>query len=99
MRHYMKRIYDIDIKLALSRETIPKKNKRWTEKEPEIRQDFIWGAGSSAIETINKGEFNTDPDTINTEKPNATKRNTYHSRRDFEQHKTKKKHQKNTGGN
>ena len=28
----------------------------------------MWGAGPSAIETITKGEFNTDPDTINTGK-------------------------------
>ena len=59
-------------------------------KESEIRQDFIWGAGPSAIETITKGEFNTDPDTINTEKLiqlfkdyYMPKRNTYHSRGDF----------------
>ena len=37
-------------------------------KEPELGQDFIWGAGPLAIETITKGELNTDPDTINTEK-------------------------------
>ena len=30
---------------------------------------FIWEAGQSAIETIIKGECNTDPDTINTERP------------------------------
>ena len=59
-------------------------------KEPEIRQDFIWGAGPSAIETITKREFNTDPDTINTDKLiqlfkdyYMPKRNTYHSRGDF----------------
>ena len=61
-----------------------------TEKEPEIRQDLIWGAGPSAIENITKGEFNTDPDTINTERLlqlfkdyYMPKRNTYHSRGDF----------------
>ena len=43
-----------------------------------------------AIETITKGEFNTDPDTINTEKliqlfkdDYMPKRNTYHTREDF----------------
>ena len=40
MRHYIKRIHDIDIKPALSGETIPT-NNAWTEKEPTIRQDFI----------------------------------------------------------
>ena len=89
LRHYIKRIHDIDIKPALSGETMPTSNE-WTTKEPEIRQDFIWGAGPSAIETITKGEFNTDPDTIKTEKLvqlfkdyYMPKRNTYHSRGDF----------------
>ena len=67
MGHYIKRIHDIDIKPALSGGTKPK-NNGWTEKEPIIWQAFIWGAGPSAIEAITKGEFNTDPDTINTEK-------------------------------
>ena len=87
--HYIKRIHDIDIKPALSGETMPTSNE-WTAKEPEIRRDFIWGAGPSAIETITKGEFNTDPDTINTERLiqlfkdyYMPKRNTYHSRGDF----------------
>ena len=52
---------------TLSGETIPTSNE-WRTKEPEIRQDFTWGAGRSAIEKITKGEFNTDPDTINAEK-------------------------------
>ena len=89
LRHYIKRIHDIDIKPALSGETMPTSTE-WTTKEPEIRQDFIWGAGPSAIETITKGEFNTDPDTINTERLiqlfkdyYMLKRNTYHSRGDF----------------
>ena len=89
MRHYIKRIHDIDIKPALSGETMPT-NNGWTEKEPTIRQDFIWGAGPSAIKRISKGEFNTDPDTINTEKLTQLfkdyympKRNTYHNRGDF----------------
>ena len=84
LRHYIKRIHDIDIKLALSGETMPTSTE-WTAKEPEIRQYFIWGAGPSAIETITKGEFNADPDTINTEKLiqlfkdyYMPKRNTYH---------------------
>ena len=47
----------IDIKLALSGETIPTSN-RWTEKEAGIRRDLIWGAGPSAIENITKGEIN-----------------------------------------
>ena len=67
MRHYIKRIHDIDIYPASSGEAMPT-NNGWTEKEPTIRQDFIWGAGPCAIEIISKGEFNTDPDTINTEK-------------------------------
>ena len=89
LRHYIKRNYDIDIKPAISGETIPASN-RWTEKEPEIRKDLIWGAGPSAIENITKGEFNTDPETINTERLlqlfkgyYIPKRNTYHSRGDF----------------
>ena len=40
----------------------------WDTKEPGIGQDFVWGAGQSAIEIITKGEFNTDPDTIKTDK-------------------------------
>ena len=67
IRNYIKRIHDIEIIPALSGETIPTNNGR-TETEPIIRQDFIWGAGPSAIEIITKGEFNTDPDTINTVK-------------------------------
>ena len=59
-------------------------------KDLEIRQDFIWGAGPSAIETITKGKFNTDPDTINTTKLiqqledyYMPERNSYHIRGDF----------------
>ena len=86
--HYIKRIYNIDIKPVLSGETIPRSNE-WTTKEPEIRKYFIWGAGPSAIETITKGELNTDHDTIITEKLirlfkdyYMPKRNTYHSQGD-----------------
>ena len=60
------------------------------EKEPEIKQDFIWEAGPLAIETITKGEINTDSDTINTERLMKLlkdyylpKRNAYHSLGDF----------------
>ena len=88
MRHYIKRIHDIDIKPALSGETMPT-NNGWTERDT-IRQDFIWGAGSSAIEIISKGDFNTDPETINTKKLiqlfkdyYMPKRNTYHNRGEF----------------
>ena len=66
-RHYVKRIHNIDIKEILTDNTVPT-DENWNTKEPEIRQDFIWSAGPSAIETITKGEFNTDPDTIKTEK-------------------------------
>ena len=76
-------------KTGLIRGKIPTSNES-TTKEPEIRQDFIWGAGPLAIETITKREFNTDPDTINTEKLiqlfqdyYIPKRKTYHSREDF----------------
>ena len=89
MRQYIKRIHDIDKTPALSGETIPMNNGR-TEKEPMIRQKFIWAAGPSTIKTITKGEFNTDPDTINTEKLiqlfkdyYIPERNTYRSRGDF----------------
>ena len=81
-------MHNIDIKPALSGETIPASNEK-TTKEPEIRQD-IWGAGPLAIETISKGEFNTDLDTTNTEKLiqllkayHMPKQNTHHSRVDF----------------
>ena len=56
MRNYIKPIQDMDIKPGLSGETMPA-NNGWTEKEPTIRQEFIWGAGPSAIEIISKGEF------------------------------------------
>ena len=89
LRHYIKRIYNIDIKPILTNDTVPTGDP-WNTKEPDIRQDFIWGAGPSAIEIITKGEFNTDPDTITTDKLiqlfkeyYMPKRNTYHSRGDF----------------
>ena len=89
MRHYIKRIHNIDLEPALSGETITT-NHGWTEKEPIKRQDFIWGAGPYAIETITKGAINTEPDTIKTEKLiqlfkdyYMPKRITYHSRGDF----------------
>ena len=89
LRQYIQRIYNIDIKPASSGETVPTSNE-WTTKEPDIRQDFIWRAGPSAIETNTKREINTDPDTINTEKLiqlfkdfYMPKQNTYHSRGDF----------------
>ena len=88
-RHYIKRIHNIDIKPKLTDDTVPTSDP-WNTKEPEIRQDFIWGAGPSAIEIITKGEFNTDPDTIKTDKLiqlfreyYLPKRITYHSRGDF----------------
>ena len=50
----------------------------------------MWDTGPSAIEIITKGEFNTDPDTIKTDKIiqlfreyYMPKRNTYHSRGDL----------------
>ena len=104
LRHYVKRIYNSDIKPALSGETIPTSNS-WTEKEPKIRQDLVWGLGPSAIENKTKGEFNRDPDTIKTERLlqqfkyyYMSNQNTYHSRGDFfwaKQAETKP--QKNTG--
>ena len=39
MGHYIKRLYDIDVKSALSGETIPT-NNGWTEKEPTTRHNF-----------------------------------------------------------
>ena len=88
LRHYIKRIYNIDIKPILTNDTVPTGDP-WNTK-PDIRQDFIWGAGPSVIEIITKGEFNTDPDTITTDKLiqlfkeyYMPKRNTYHSRGDF----------------
>ena len=85
----MKRIHDIDTKPALFGETI-RTNNGWTEKEPTLRQDFIWGAGPSTIEMITKGDFNTDPNTNNTGKLiqlfkdyYMPQRNVYHSRGDF----------------
>ena len=53
LQHYIKRVYDIGIKPTLSCETI-RPNNKWTQKEPEIRQDFIWGAGLIAIATITR---------------------------------------------
>ena len=60
---------------------------RGIQKKTEFRQDFIWDAGPSAIEIISKDEFNTDLDTIETDKLiqifreyYMPKRNTYHSR-------------------
>ena len=109
LRHYIKRIYNINKKPALSGETKPTSNE-WTTKETETRQDFIRGAGPPAIQTITEGEFNTDPDTINTEKLiqlfkdyYVPKRNTYHSTTakeiSFGQNKKKIRRRKNTGEN
>ena len=89
LRHYTKRIYNIDIKPILTDDTVPTGDP-WNTKKPDIRQDFIWGAGPSAIEIITKGESHTDPDTITTDKLiqlfkeyYMPKRNTCHSRGDF----------------
>ena len=86
LRNYIKRIYNIHINPRKSGETTPTKNE-WTIKQPEITQDFTWWVEPSAVETITKREFNTDPDTINIEKLiqlfkdyYVPKRNTYHSR-------------------
>ena len=64
--HYTKRIYNVDIKQLQPFYTVPT-GDLWNTKEPEIRQDFISGAGPSAIEIISKREFDTDPDTIEAE--------------------------------
>ena len=57
----------MDLRQILTDDTGPTGYPRDT-KEPEIRQDFNSGAGPSAIEIVTKGEFNTDPDTIKTDK-------------------------------
>ena len=62
-RHFRKRIYNIDIKQILTDKTVPT-GENWDTKVPEIRKDFKWGAGPSAVEIIKKRESNTDPDTI-----------------------------------
>ena len=106
LRHYRKRIHNIDIKPGLCGEVIPTSNE-WTTKEPEIRQDFISEAGPSAIETITKGVFNTDPDTINTEKLSNYSETTICQNKtpttaeeiSSGQNKRKTKHRKNTVGN
>ena len=79
----------MDIKQKLTDDTVPTGDP-WDTKEPEIRQDFICGAGPSAKEIITKGEFNTDTDTIKSDKLIQLfreycmpKGNTYHSRGDF----------------
>ena len=84
-----KKIHNLDIKPILTDDTVPTGDP-WDTKEPEIRRDFVWGTGLSAIEIITKGEFNTDPDTIKTDKLiqlfreyYMPKRNTYHSCGDF----------------
>ena len=88
-RHYIKRIHNLDNKQILTDDIVPNGDP-WDTKEPEIRKDFIWAARPSAIEIITKVEFNTDPDTIKTDKLiqlfreyYMPKRNTYHSRGDF----------------
>ena len=87
IRHYIKRIHNIDIKPILTDDTVPTSDP-WDTEEPEIRQDFIWGAGPSAFEIITKRQFNTDPDTIQTDKLIQREyympmRNTYHRCGDF----------------
>ena len=81
-RHYIRRIHIFD--------RILPDGGNWDTKKPNIRQDFIWGAGPSAVEIITKGEFNTDPDTIKTDKLihlfrqyYMPKRNSYYSSGDF----------------
>ena len=66
-RLYIKRIYNVFIKQILVDNTKPTGDP-WDTKQPEIRKGFNWGAEPSTIETITKREFNTDPDTIKTEK-------------------------------
>ena len=77
-----------------------------TQNKTESRQNFIRTAGPSAIEIITKGEFNTDPDTIKTDKViqlfreyYMPKKRTYHSCGDFfwakqEDNETPKEHWK-----
>ena len=62
----MKRNYDNDIKLALSEKQYQQAPERQRKNQ---KQDKIFlEAGPSAIETITKGESNTDPDAINAER-------------------------------
>ena len=106
MRHNTKRPHDIDIKPALSGETKQTSN-RWTEKEPVIRQDFIWEAEPTAIETFTKGKSTQTP-------TQSTPKTTYNfskittclnatpitaAETSSGQNKKKTKHQKTTGGN
>ena len=105
LRHYLKRIYNIDIKPILTDDTVPTGDP-WNTKEPDIRQDFFWGAGPSAIEIITKGEFNTDPDTITTDSFEYSYSKSIICRKEIRTiaagifsgpNKKKTRHQKNTG--
>ena len=102
MRHYIKRIHNVIIKQILSGEAMPT-GDRQNEKEPEIRQDIIRGAGPSATEIITKGEFSKDPDNIKTDKrlqlfreDYIPTRNTNHSQGDFVLGKTRKRKTRKT---
>ena len=66
-RHYIKRIYNVDIKQMVTDDTVPI-GEPWDTKEQEIRQDFICGAGPSAIGIITRGESNMNPDYIKIDK-------------------------------
>ena len=66
--HYTKRIYNVDIKLILMDDTVPPANPGIRKSQKSDETSSGAGAGPSAIEIINKGEFNTDPDIIKTDK-------------------------------
>ena len=55
-QHYIKRIYKVDVKQILVDDMTPTRNP-WDTKEPEIGQDFIWGAALSATKYSPKENF------------------------------------------
>ena len=107
LRHYIKRIYNIDIKPILTDDTVPTGDP-WNTKEPDIRQEFIWGAVPQQLKSSQKAnsirtQIQLQPTKLIQlfKEYYMPKRNTYHSRGDFfwakqEENETLET-QKNTG--
>ena len=87
-KQFSRREHKIDITPLIKGEDITE--TKWSTKERQIQEDFIWGLGPEALYQITRAEYKTDPDTIAIKElirlfleHYLPKRNTYHNRGDF----------------
>ena len=82
---YSHRNYEIDISELIR--GVEMTHNCWTEKETEVKEDFIWGRGPEALYQMTRAEYKTEQDKIAVKdlirlfnEYFLPKRNSYHNR-------------------